>query len=114
MKATVLRLYVHESRRRHGMLLYDWLLETARRAGIHGGSVFRAISGYGRHGVVHEQHHYELAGELPVVAEFIISDLEADQLLSALRKEQIDLVYARWEAHFSSTSTLADGTSPRG
>jgi hypothetical protein len=46
MKATVLRLYMHESRRFHGMLLYEWLLEHARKLGVHGGSAFRAVAGY--------------------------------------------------------------------
>ncbi|MFT3790053.1 MAG: DUF190 domain-containing protein [Rudaea sp.] len=45
------------------MLLYEWLLERARKLGIHGGSAFRAIAGYGRHGRLHEQQFFELAGE---------------------------------------------------
>lgn len=104
MQATVLRLYMHESRRFHGMLLYDWLLEQARRLGIHGGSAYRAVAGYGRHGILHEQHVFELAGELPIVAEFIVADSEAEQILALLQRERIDLVYARWPADFSSTA----------
>lgn len=104
MTATVLRLYVHESRRFHGMLLYEWLLEQARRLGIHGGSAFRAVAGYGRHGILHEQHFFELAGELPIVAEFIVGDAQAEQILALLQRERIDLVYARWPAEFSSTA----------
>ena len=103
MNATVLRLYMHENRRVHGALLYDWLLEQARRLGIHGGSAFRAVAGYGRHGVLMEQRFFELAGELPVVAEFIVSADEADSLLALVRSEGIDLVYARWQAEFAAT-----------
>jgi PII-like signaling protein len=110
MKATVLRLYMHENRRHHGMLLYDWLLEHARRVGIHGGSAFRAVAGYGRHGVLHEQHFFELADELPVVTEFIINEAEMQQILALLRSEQIDLVYACWQAEFSSTAAAAGMT----
>ena len=112
MTATVLRLYMHESRRHRGMLLYDWLLEQGRRLGIHGGSAFRAVAGYGRHGVLHEQHFFELAGELPVVTEFIVSDDEANSILALLGKENIDLVYARWHAEFSMTGS--PGTASRG
>ncbi|MBS1221689.1 MAG: hypothetical protein H6R23_1309 [Proteobacteria bacterium] len=54
MKGTYLKFYVHEHRRHHGILLYEWLLERARKLGIHGGSAFRAIAGFGRHGVLHE------------------------------------------------------------
>ena len=70
MQGTFLRFYVHENRKHHGLLLYEWLLESAKKAGIHGGSAFRAIAGFGRHGVLHEQHFFELAGELTVVVEF--------------------------------------------
>jgi PII-like signaling protein len=112
MKATVLRLYMHESRRFHGMLLYEWLLEHARKLGIHGGSAFRAVAGYGRHGVMHEQHYFELAGELPVVTEFIVSDADAERILALVRKDNIDLVYACWPAEYSATSApLAPGSA---
>jgi uncharacterized protein len=104
MKATVLRLYMHESRRFHGMLLYEWLLEQSRKLGVHGGSAFRAVAGYGRHGVMHEQNYFELAGELPVVTEFIVSESDAERILALVRKENIDLVYACWPAEYSATS----------
>jgi len=104
MKATVLRLYMHESRRFHGMPLYDWLLEQSRKLGVHGGSAFRAVAGYGRHGVLHEQHYFELAGELPVVTEFIVSESDAERILALVRKDNIDLVYASWPAEYCATS----------
>jgi len=68
---------------------------------------FRSIAGYGRHGLMHEQQFFELAGELPVITEFVVSDIEADQILAALRKEKIDVVYARWPAEFSATGSQA-------
>jgi uncharacterized protein len=112
MKATVLRLYVQESRRFRGMLLYEWLLEHARKLGVQGGSAFRAVAGYGRHGVMHEQSYFELAGELPVVTEFIVSDSDAERILTLVRKENIDLVYACWPAEYSATSTAAAPGTP--
>ena len=112
MKATVLRLYVHESRRFRGMLLYEWLLEHARKLGVHGGSAFRAVAGYGRHGVMHEQSYFELAGELPVVTEFIVSDADAERILALVRKESIDLVYLCWPAEYSATSTPGTPGAP--
>lgn len=111
MRATVLRLYMHESRRFRGMLLYEWLLEHARKLGVQGGSAFRAVAGYGRHGVMHEQSYFELAGELPVVTEFIVSDSDAERILALVRKENIDLVYACWPAEYSATGAApAPGT----
>lgn len=112
MKATVLRLYMHESRRFRGMLLYEWLLEQSRKLGVHGGSAFRAVAGYGRHGVLHEQNYFELAGELPVVTEFIVSESDAERIVALVRKENIDLVYVCWPAEYSATSAPGSPGSP--
>lgn len=100
MQGSYLRFYMHENHKHHGILLYEWLLETAKKSGIHGGSAFRAIAGYGRHGVLHEQHFFELAGELTVEVEFLLRDEQADALLERLRGEKISVVYARTRAEF--------------
>ena len=100
MQGTYLRFYVHENRKHRGILLYEWLLERAKKAGIHGGSAFRAIAGFGRHGVLHEQHFFELAGDLTVEVEFLLSDEEAAMLLDLLRREQVRVFYAKVPAEF--------------
>jgi len=61
---------------------------------------FRAIAGYGRHGVLHEQHFFELAGDLTVEVEFLLSDAQAETLLEALRREQVRVFYAKVAAEF--------------
>lgn len=103
MNGTYLRFYVHENRKHHGVLVYEWLLETAKKAGIHGGSAFRAIAGFGRHGVLHEQHFFELAGDLTVEVEFLLSEEQAETLLGVLRREQVRVFYARVPAEFGVT-----------
>ena len=100
MTGTYLRFYVHENRKHHGILLYEWLLETAKKSGIHGGSAFRAIAGYGRHGVLHEQHFFELAGDLTVEVEFVVSEEQAMKLLELIGRERIRLFYAKVPAEF--------------
>jgi PII-like signaling protein len=81
--------------------MYEWLLEFAKTRGIHGGSAFRAIAGYGRHGKLHEQHFFELAGDVPVLVEFIVSDAEGDSLLADLQREGVALFYARLPVEFA-------------
>lgn len=103
MNGICLRFYVHENRKHHGILLYEWLLETAKKAGIHGGSAFRAIAGYGRHGVLHEQHFFELAGDLTIEVEFLLGEEQADMLLGVLRREQVSVFYAKAPAEFGTT-----------
>lgn len=51
-----LRFYTYETRTHHGISVYEWLLERAKKQGIRGGSAFRAMAGFGRHGKLHEQH----------------------------------------------------------
>jgi len=100
MKGIYLRFYVHELRKRDGEPLYDWVLNKAKAMGIHGGSAFRAISGYGRHGILHEQRFFELTANLTVEVEFIVSDEEAERLLETIRREGIHMVYAKVPADF--------------
>jgi PII-like signaling protein len=54
VKGIHLRLYTYESRKHQGRLVYEWLLDHAKKLGIHGGSAFRAMAGFGRHGRMHE------------------------------------------------------------
>jgi PII-like signaling protein len=106
LRGTYLRFYVQEHRRHAGLLLYEWLLEEAKRLGLHGGSAFRAIAGFGRHGIIHEQHFFELAGHLTVKVEFVVTQDEAERMLERLRREKIRLVYAMLPAEFG----VLDGT----
>ncbi len=106
MKGSYLKFYVQEKRRLHGILAYEWLLENARTLGIHGGSAFQAIAGYGRNGVLHEQQFLELAGDLPVEVGFAVTDEEADRLLQRLRDEKVSVFYVRLPVEFGVT---ADG-----
>lgn len=103
MKGSYLRFYMHESRKHGSAVLYEWLLEKGKALGLQGGSAFRAIAGFGRHGVLHEQHFYELAGDLAVEVEFIVTGEQERELLALLKKEKVRLVYAKVPAEFAST-----------
>jgi len=100
MNGAYLRFYAHENRKVHGMLFYEWLLDRAKRLGIHGGTAFKAMAGFGRHGVVHEAKFFELAGDLTVEVEFIVTDEEAAKLLDLVREARIRVFYARVPAQF--------------
>ena len=102
MKGTLLRFYVHENRKHRHIALYEWLLEQAKTLGIHGGSAFRAIAGFGRHGVLHEEHFFELAAEMTIEVEFVVNDDEAAKLIDLLRRERVSIFYARVPAEFGT------------
>jgi PII-like signaling protein len=98
----LLRFYVHENRLHRHVALYEWLLEQAKKLGIRGGSAFRAIAGFGRHGILHEEHFFELAAELTVVVEFLVGDDDAARLLDLLQHERVTIFYARVPAEFGA------------
>ncbi len=93
-----LRFYTHLHARHDGLLLSEWLLEQAKKHKLGGGSVFRAIAGFGRHGVLHQEAFFELADDLPVKVEFLLRASEADALLELVRQAKVELVYARERA----------------
>ena len=73
MQGSFLRFYVHEGLRHHGLLVWEWLLETANTLGVRGGSAFHAMAGFGRHHKLSEAKFFELAGSLAVEVEFIVT-----------------------------------------
>lgn len=100
MQGSFLRFYVHEGQRLHYQLAWEWILVQANKLGIHGGSAFRAMAGFGRHHKLSEAKFFELAGSLAVEIEFIVTDQEAQQLLTLVHQEKIPLFYARIPASF--------------
>src|ERR1700680_3690096 len=102
MNGTILRFYVHEKRIHRHIALFEWLLEQAKKMGIQGGSAFRAIAGFGRHGVLHEEHFFELAAEATVAVEFVVTDAEAEHLMTLLKQQRVSIFYARVPAEFGA------------
>lgn len=102
MNAVCLQVFVSEASRHHGKLTYEWLLDMAQGLGISGGSAFRAVAGFGRHGR-HDAGFFELAGELPVVVEFFVDAAMADQLLQRIAEANLKLFYARLAAETGVT-----------
>ena len=92
-----LTFYVTEKQHHAGKPMYEWLLEEAKELGILGGSAFRAIAGFGRHGRLHEETFFELAGELAVKVEFILDDKLTEQMLERVRAQNLGVFYERYE-----------------
>ena len=104
-----LRFYMHMHARHDGLLVSEWLLEQAKRHKLGGGSVFRAIAGYGHHNRRHDQTHIELQGSLPLEIVFALSEEQADHLLQRVHDEKLELFYIRMPAQSGFTH---DGASP--
>lgn len=99
MQGVCLRFYVLEFQKHHGILIHEWLYKKARELGIKGGAVFRAISGFGRHGLK-EEHFFELGSELPLEILFYLTKEEAQKFLENVKLEKLNLFYSKIEAEF--------------
>lgn len=103
MRGVYLTFFVTERARHGGDLTYDWLLDKARKLGLHGGTAVRATAGFGRHGRMHEETFFELAPELPVEVSFALTEEQAQKLLDAVRAEGLKLFYTRFPVEFGVT-----------
>lgn len=103
MQGVYLKLFVPQTAKHHGKLLYEWILEEACKLGLGGGSAFHAVAGYGRHGRLHEEHFFELADDLPVSVEFVTGEAEAQRLLDLLTAQKASIFYVRYPVEFSTT-----------
>jgi len=104
MKRVCLKIYMHELQKHHGMVLYEWLLEKAMKLGIEGGSAFRAIAGYGRHGHMHSEHFFELGSNVPVECTFVLDREKLEGLLQCLKEEKLELFYMVFDVELGATS----------
>ncbi len=103
MQNVVLRFYVSEKQHHNNELLHEWLLRLAQRLEISGGSAFRSIAGFGKHGRMHEETFFELAGELAVAVEFILDTQQADKIIAAVVQEKLKLRYVRYDVESGTT-----------
>jgi len=103
--AVYLKFFVIESQRHGGQLVYQWLLREASALGLPGGSAFRAVSGFGRHHVLHEARFYELAGELPMEVVFVTDRAQADQLIAHVAVAGLSLFHYLMAAQCGTTGS---------
>jgi len=68
---SLLRIFIGESDRHGGKLLYEWLVLQAREAGLAGATVLRGMMGYGAHSRLHTFRIERLSEDLPIVVEIV-------------------------------------------
>jgi PII-like signaling protein len=113
MNGTLLRCYVHENDRHHGQLVWESLIRHANKIGIRGGSVFKAMAGFGRHHIVHEgPRPFEFSATQSVEVEFLVTDDEARGLLQWTQQQGMRLFYATTPAQFGTLGTDAPDPHP--
>lgn len=67
----LLRIFIGESDKKEGIPLYEWIVRRAKKEGIAGATVLRAIEGYGGTSQIHTARILQLSTDLPIVIEII-------------------------------------------
>jgi PII-like signaling protein len=79
-----LRIYVHESVRCGRRPLYEALVILARREGLAGATVYRAMEGFGAHRHLHTTRLVDVSDDLPMIVEFVDSETAIRRFLGLL------------------------------
>lgn len=91
--------YTQQGRRHKHMSIAEWLLQEAKALGIAGATVAAAQGGYGRDGLYHSSHFFEL-GDQPVEVSLAVSATQADQLFVRVKEENVPLFYIKTPIEF--------------
>lgn len=80
----LLRIFIGENDRSDGRLLYEVIVESARRRGLAGATVLRGILGFGANSRIHTSRILRLSQDLPVVVEIVDTKEKIDKFLPEL------------------------------
>ena len=70
-EGSLLRIFIGESDRHAGMLLYEWIVRTAKEHGLAGATVLRGLEGFGARSRVRTAKILDLSTDLPIVVEIV-------------------------------------------
>jgi len=70
-EGSLLRIFIGESDRQSGMLLYEWIVRQARQHGLAGATVLRGVEGFGARSRVRTAKILELSTDLPIIVEIV-------------------------------------------
>jgi PII-like signaling protein len=85
-KTGILKIYVGESDKIHGRLLFEEIVFEARNAGIAGATVYKGIMSYGASHSIHTMKIFALSGDLPVIIEIIDNIEKLDEFVDKVNQ----------------------------
>ena len=77
----LLRVYVDESAKFEGKLLYEAIVQVCRDRGMAGATVLRGVQGYGADLRIHKAGVLRLSADLPMVIEIADTAAQVDAIL---------------------------------
>ena len=83
-ESQLLRIFVDETDRYHGRLLYEAIVEKAREMGMAGATVLHGIMGFGAHSRMHTSKVLRLSEDLPVLIEIVDNSERIEAFLPVL------------------------------
>jgi uncharacterized protein len=83
-EGSLLRIFIGESDRHGGMLLYEWIVRTARERGLAGATVLRGVEGFGARSRVRTAKILDLSTDLPIVVEIVDTLEKIDAFLPVI------------------------------
>ncbi|MBN1925298.1 MAG: DUF190 domain-containing protein [Prolixibacteraceae bacterium] len=84
--AKLLKVYTGESDRVNGKLLYEAIVEEARKEGLAGATVYRGVMSFGASHSIHTMKIFALSGDLPMVIEIIDSSENIENFVPKLNE----------------------------
>ena len=83
----LLRIFVGESDRHGGGLLYEWIVSRARERGLAGATVLRGVMGFGAHSRLHTFKIERLSQDLPIIIEIVDTREKLEKFLALVDNE---------------------------
>lgn len=80
-EAKLLRVFIGEDDKHQGRVLYELIVEEARRRGLAGATVYRGVLGFGANSRLHSAKILRLSEDLPVVVEIVDSEQKIEDFL---------------------------------
>ncbi len=67
----LLRIFIGESDKYEGQLLYEWLVIKAKEQGLAGATVLRGLMGFGANSRIHTSKILRLSLDMPIIVEIV-------------------------------------------
>lgn len=83
-EGSLLRVFIGESDRHAGMLLYEWIVRQAREHGLAGATVLRGVEGFGARSRVRTAKILDLSTDLPIVVEIVDDAAKIEAFLTSI------------------------------
>jgi len=82
----ILKIYVGESDKINGRVLFEEIVFEARNAGLAGATAYKGIMSYGASHSIHTMKIFALSNDLPVVVEIIDNVEKLDEFTTTVHK----------------------------